>query len=118
VKTPSKVGEGSKATELLTSIVGGKRKRPNFSEDEMLMMTNMTDAVNNVANALRETGPAHVDLDLYLAFMEMHGFTTEALIVAYTYLLENKSLGTGFVNMAISHMDIWLRNYLVKNYYM
>ena len=33
VKTPSEVGEGSKATELLTSIVGGKRKRPNFSED-------------------------------------------------------------------------------------
>ena len=33
VKTPSEVGEGSKATDLLTSIVGGKRKRPNFSED-------------------------------------------------------------------------------------
>ena len=54
----------------------------------MPMMTNMTDAVNNVANALRETRPAHVDPDLYLAVMEMHGFTTEALIVAYTYLLE------------------------------
>ena len=82
------------------------------------MMTNMTDAVNNVASTLRETGPAHVDPDHYLAVMEMPGFTTEVLIVAYTYLLENKSLGTGFVNMAISHMDIWLRNYLVKNYYM
>jgi len=88
VKTTTEVGEGSKTTELLTSTLGGKRKRPNFSEDEMLMMTNMTDAVNNVANALRETGPAHVDLDLYLEVKEMQGFTTEALIVAYTYLLE------------------------------
>ena len=59
-----------------------------------------------------------MDPDLYLVVMEMVGFTTEALIVAYTYLLENKALGRGFVNMAISHRDIWLRNYLAKNYYM
>ena len=82
------------------------------------MMTNMTDAVNNVAFALRETGSEHVDPDLYLVVMEMFGFTTEVLIVAYTYLLENKALGRGFVNMAISHRYIWLRNYLAKNYYM
>jgi hypothetical protein len=98
--------------------VGGKRKRGNFTEDEMLLLTNMPDAVNNVANAFREAGAAHVDPDLYLAVMEMQGFTTEALIVAYTYLLENKVIVTGFVKMAISHMDIWLRNYLAKNYYM
>jgi hypothetical protein len=52
------------------------------------------------------------DADLYLVVMEMQGFTTEALIVAYTYLLENKTIATG------SHRDIWLRNYLAKNYYM
>ena len=118
VKYSPDMGEGSKATELLTSTVGVKRKRGNFSEEEMLMMTNMTDAVNNVASALRETGSAHVDPDLYLAVMEMPGFTTEAFIVAYTYLLKNKVLGRGFVNMAINHWDIWLRNYLAKSYYM
>ena len=95
-KTQTEAGEGSKGIELLSSVVGGKRKRGNFSEEEMLMLTNMSDVVNNVANALRETGAAHVDPDLYLAVMEMHGFTTEALIVAYTYLLENKALGTCF----------------------
>ena len=110
VKASPEMGEGSKATELLTSTVGVKRKRGNFSEEEMLMMTNMTDAVNNVASTLRETRPAHVDPDLYLVVIEMPGFTTEALIVAYTYLLENKALSRGFVNMAISHRDIWLRN--------
>ncbi|CAD6233575.1 unnamed protein product [Miscanthus lutarioriparius] len=114
VKTSTEMGEGSKATDLLTSTVGAKRKRANFSEDEMLMMTNMIDAVNNVANALKETGPAHVDLTV----MSMQGFTYEALIVAYTYLLENKALGRGFVNMADNHRNIWLRNYLAKNYYM
>ena len=84
----------------------------------MLMLTNMSDAVNNVANALRETRPAHVDANLYLAVMEMPDFTEEALIVAYTYLLDNKAQGRGFLGMSDSHRDIWLRNYLAKNYYM
>ena len=87
-KAPTAHVEGSKAIEVPCSGVGGKRKRENFSEEEILMLTNMSDAVNNVTNTLRETCAAHVDPDLYLAVMEMHGFTTEALIVAYTYLLE------------------------------
>ncbi|CAD6247153.1 unnamed protein product [Miscanthus lutarioriparius] len=33
------------------------------------------DDVNNVANALRETRPAHVDANLYLVIMEMYGFS-------------------------------------------
>ncbi|CAD6337040.1 unnamed protein product [Miscanthus lutarioriparius] len=70
-KTNIEVGEGSKAIEQLHSTVGGRRKRGNFTKDEMLLLTNMSDVVNNVANALRETGAAHVDPDLYLAVMEM-----------------------------------------------
>jgi hypothetical protein len=69
------LSESSKATELNSSAVGGKRKRSCFSEDEMFLMTNMTDAVNNVANALREIGLAHFDADLYHAMMDMPGFT-------------------------------------------
>jgi len=69
------LGESSKATELNSSAMGGKKKRACFSKDEMRLMTNMTDVVNNVANALRETGPAHVDADLYHAVMDMPGFT-------------------------------------------
>ncbi|CAD6218423.1 unnamed protein product [Miscanthus lutarioriparius] len=117
-KTNTKVGEGSKAIELLQSTMGGKRKRGNFTEDEMLMLTNMSDVVNNVANALRETGPAHVDANLYLAVMETPSFSKEALIVAYTYLLDNKTQGRGFVGMTESNRDIWLKNYLAKNNYM
>ncbi|XP_008666949.2 uncharacterized protein [Zea mays] len=112
------VGEGSKATENPSIAVGRKRKRGNFSEDEMLMLTNMSDAVNNVANALRETGPAHVDANLYLAVMEMPGYSEEALIVAYTFLLDNKAQGRGFVHMTEAHRNIWLRTFLAKNYYM
>jgi hypothetical protein len=93
------LGEGSKATPPVLTNAGVKMKR-NFSEEEMLMMTNMADAVNNVVNAMLKTGAAHVDPDLYLVFMEMLEFSTEALIVAYTHLLENKAVATRFVNMS------------------
>jgi hypothetical protein len=117
-KTTTKLGEGSKATTLVSSTVGGKRKRATFSEDEMLMMTNMTNVVNNVANAMLKARAAHVDPTLYLAMMEMPDFSTKALIVAYTHLLENKALATSYVNMTNHHREIWLRNFLAKNYYM
>jgi hypothetical protein len=106
-KTGFEFGEASKATATPTTTVpmsetvcGNKRKRGHFSEEEMLMMTNMNDAINNVANAILKTGAAHVDPDLYLAVMEMLDFSIEALIVAYTHLLENKLVATGFVNMS------------------
>ena len=82
-------GESSKPIEILTSSIGGKRKRTYFSEDEILLMTNMTNVVNNVANALRDTGPAHVDGDLYHAVIDMP--SEEALIVSFNHLLGNKS---------------------------
>ena len=110
-------GESSKAIELNSFAVGGKRKNVCFSEDEMLLMTNMTDAVNNVANALRETGPAHVDADLYHAVMDMPGFIEEALIVVFSHLLDNKAQGKGFVDMVDNQRVIWLRNFLAKHYY-
>ncbi|CAD6264143.1 unnamed protein product [Miscanthus lutarioriparius] len=111
-------GEGSKAIELLTSDGGRKRKRSCFSEEEVLIMTNMTDAFNHVANALRETGPAHVDVDLYHAVMDMPSFTKEALIVAFSHLLDHKAQGTAYVNMVDRHRVLWLRTFLAKNYYM
>ena len=81
-------------------------------------MTNMTDAMNNAANALRETGPAHVDADLYHVVMDMPGFSEEALIVAFAHLLDNKAQATAYVKMVDSHRVLWLRTFLVKHYYM
>ena len=61
-ETNTEVDEGSKAIELLQSTMGGKRKRGNFTKDEMLLLTNMSDVVNNVANALRETCAARLHM--------------------------------------------------------
>jgi hypothetical protein len=110
-KTAFEFGEANKATSTptptttvpMSETVCGKRKRGHFSEEEMLMMTNMNDAINNVANAMLKTGVAHVDPDLYFVVMEMPNFSTKDLIVAYTDLLEDKSDATGFVNMSTPH---------------
>jgi hypothetical protein len=99
------VWEGKRGREALSL-----RMRSSFSP-------NMSDAVNNVANALRETGPAHVDGNLYLAVMETPGFGEEELICAYTYLMDNKAHGRGFVGMSDNHRAIWLRTFLAKNYF-
>ena len=108
------VPSNSKATEKVTdsSVGGGKRQRGTFTEDEKLLLTNMSDAVNNVANALRETGPDHVDATLYLAVMESPRFTEESLIVVYAYLLDNKAQGRGFVGMSDSHRALCIRTFL------
>ena len=88
-----------------------------LSEDDVSVMFSMTDAVNNVADAIRETKVVEVHPDLYGAVMFMPGFTEESLIVAYGHLLDNKAHGIAFVNMSESHRVLWLRTFLAKHYY-
>ena len=52
------VGEGSKATEIPSIAVGRKRKRGNFSEDEMLMLTNMSDCWGEGEDATLRSKPS------------------------------------------------------------
>jgi len=112
----TEAAEGSKTTDCYIS--GTKRKRPCFSEHEALMMTNMTDTVNNVAATLRETGTAHVDEKLYEAVIRRAGFTKESLMVVFSlHLLDNKAQARGYISMTKSHQDFWLRTWLGKNYY-
>jgi hypothetical protein len=80
-------------------------------------MTGMTAAVNNVADAIRETKVEDVHPGLYEAVMFMPGFSEEALIVAYSHLVDNKAQGSAFVKMNHSHRVLWLRTFLAKHYY-
>ncbi|VAI73862.1 unnamed protein product [Triticum turgidum subsp. durum] len=51
----------------------GKRKRASLmSEEEVLVMSNMSDAVREVAVAIKSTGEAHPEL--YDVIMELPGF--------------------------------------------
>jgi uncharacterized DUF497 family protein len=94
-----------------------KRKRTNLSEHEIQIMSSMSVAVNNVAEAIHETKVEDSHPDLYEVVMFMPCFNDKALIVAYSHLLDNKAHGTAFVNMNHSHHVLWLRTFLAKHYY-
>lgn len=98
-----------------------KRKRAVLNEEDSALLVQMTDAVKDVAAAIRETKPEKPEImhpDLYGAVMYMPGFPEEALIVAYSHLLDNKAQGDAFVGMHESHRVLWLRTWLGKHYYM
>jgi hypothetical protein len=99
------------------SVSSNKRKRSMLNEEDIIMMTAMTNVVNNVADAIHETKVEDVHPGLYEAVMFLPGFQVEALLVAYGHMLDNKALGTAFVNMNEAHRVLWLRTYLAKHYY-
>ena len=131
--TPSDFAESSLKTEVTEDTrggkiegteptksepgAGGKRKRSVLSEEDVVLLTGMTQAVNNVADAIRETKVEDSHLDLYDAVMFMPGFSDEALLCAYGQLLDNKAQGSAFVKMNHSHRVLWLRTFLAKHFY-
>ena len=94
-----------------------KRKREGLVEEEINVFCSMTEAVKEVATAIRESKSVGVHHELYGAVMEQIGFIPEALMVALSHLLDNKAQGVGFVAMGAAHMVLWLRTWLGKHYY-
>ena len=94
-----------------------KRNRGGLMEEEINVFCSMTEAVKEVATAIRECKPLGVHPDLYGTVMTQGGFSDEALMEALSHLLDNKALGVGFVAMADAHRVLWLRSWLGKHYY-
>lgn len=95
---------------------GSKRKRSVLAEDDVILFTGMTDAVKDVADAIRSTKVDDCHPELYGAVMFMPGFTDEELLAAYGHLLDNKAQGTAFVNMNDNHRVLWVRTFLAKHH--
>jgi hypothetical protein len=96
---------------------GGKKKRGGMAEDELQAFTSMTEAVKDVAQAIREKKPTDVHPDLYKAVMDVLEYSPDALMAKLNHLVDHKAQGVTFVSMADSHRSLWLRNYLSKNYF-
>jgi hypothetical protein len=75
----------------------------------------MTEAIKDVAQAIRENKPTNIHPDLYKAVMDVLEYTPDALMAALNHLVDHKAQGVTFIAMADSHMSLWLRNYLSKN---
>ena len=110
VDAPEKDGEH-------VPVLDRKRKRAGFMEEELSVFSSMTEAVKEVATAIRESKSVDVHPKLYIAVMDQIGFSPEALMVALSHLLENKAQGVRFVAMGADHRVLWLRTWLGKHYY-
>lgn len=113
-------GEASKDGKDTTSGcgAGNKRKRAVLTEEDIVVLSNMTDAVKDVTATIRETKVEVIHPDLYGAVMYKPGFTEEALICAFSHLVDNKAQGDAILKMTDSHHVLWLRTWLAKHYYM
>uniref|UniRef100_A0ACD5UN65 Uncharacterized protein n=1 Tax=Avena sativa TaxID=4498 RepID=A0ACD5UN65_AVESA len=94
-----------------------KRKRSLMGEEEVVAITYMTEAMKAVAAAITTTSPPDVHPSLYDTVMSTTGFSPEALMVALSHLFDNRAQGNDFVHMAEDHMELWLRTFLTKHYY-
>jgi uncharacterized protein (DUF1778 family) len=124
---PAEYGTDSQESEIIiiddldkpfsTPPAGGKRERGALAGDELQAFTCMTEAVKDAAQAIRENKPTDVHPDLYKAIMDMLDYSPDAPMAALNHLVDHKAQGVTFVAMANSHISLWLRNYLPKNYF-
>uniref|UniRef100_N1R339 Uncharacterized protein n=1 Tax=Aegilops tauschii TaxID=37682 RepID=N1R339_AEGTA len=91
------------------------RKRASLmSEEEVLVMSNMSETVREVAIAIKSTGEAHPEL--YDAVMELPGFTEDDLLIVFDYLNENanRARSHSFVQMSETRRTRWVMHHLSK----
>jgi len=106
-------GDGPKRSDGGAS---SKRNKFMLFEEDCIVLTSMTDVMNNVTDAIHDRKVPIMCSDLYGVVMYMLGFSEEALIVAFNHLVD-KSYGTTVMGMTKSHLVLWLRTFLSKNYY-
>jgi hypothetical protein len=73
---------------------GGKRKRGGLAEDELQAFSSMTEAIKDVAQAIRDNTPTDVHRDLYQAVMSVVEYSHEALMAALSHLIDHKRVPT------------------------
>ncbi|CAM0876470.1 unnamed protein product [Alopecurus aequalis] len=113
-------GENHQGTSPKTAEAaagGKKRKMGALVDEEVLVFTSMTEAVREVASAIRESVLVDVDPGLYEVVMTTTGYSDGTKMVAFSHLLDNKAQGQGFMKMAEDHQKLWLQTFLTKHYY-
>ncbi|KAE8799286.1 Histone-lysine N-methyltransferase SUVR5 [Hordeum vulgare] len=89
-------------------VLGRKRKRASFVDEDVNVFISMTEEVKEVATTIRESKSVDVH-PLYDTVMEQICFSPEALMVAFSHLLDNKANVIGFVAMGPAHRVLSLR---------
>nr|XP_051220584.1 formin-like protein 20 [Lolium perenne] len=82
-------GPPEKACDPPEKVTAGKTKRGAFADDDLVAFTNMTIAVKDVAQAIRDNKPTDMHPDMYNAVMDMLGFFENDLMAALSHLVDH-----------------------------
>ncbi|XP_062208563.1 uncharacterized protein LOC133910057 [Phragmites australis] len=100
-----------------SSGAGSKRKRAMITEDEAIIFNGMTEAVKDMAGAIKATVHAEAHPDVYNAVMNLPGFSEDALLAALDWLYDHKPQSIGFVQMSAEHRRKWMNRWIAKHYF-
>ncbi|XP_062208724.1 uncharacterized protein LOC133910230 [Phragmites australis] len=100
-----------------STAVGSKRKRAMITEEEVVVFTGMTEAVKEMAGAIKATIHTEAHPDVYNAVITLPGFTEDVLLAALGWLYDNKAQSIGFVQMSDDHCRKWMNRWITKHYF-
>jgi len=100
-----------------SSVSGAKRKRSMITEEEAIIFNGMTEAVKDMASAVKETVHAEAHPGVYNAVMTLPGFSEDVLLDALSWLYNNKAESIGFVQMSDDHHRRWMNRWITKHYF-
>ncbi|XBH91415.1 hypothetical protein VPH35_082819 [Triticum aestivum] len=88
------------ASQDLSPTSNKKRKRASgLTEEDSIQCSNMTDAMHEIASAIKNTCHAETHPDLYNAVMDLLVFEQDEHLAVLDYLTEHKAKGINFVKM-------------------
>lgn len=110
-------GQGNDATTPSPSS-GSNRKRKRgsiLSEEDTVQVSNMSDALREVAVAIKETCHAETHPDLCKTVMDLPGFEMDQKLAVLDYLTENKGKGLNFMKMDVAVREASFKRIISKN---
>ena len=109
-------GSGVGGTTPSPTINGKKRKRASMlSEEEAIQCKNMSDALHDVAGAIKDTCHTETHPDLYKAVMDLTNFTMDQQLAVLDYLTEHKGKGLNFLKMDVDVREASFKRIIAKN---
>ena len=95
-----------------------KRKRaatPILAEEDMIQVTNMSEALRDVAGAINNTCHAETHPDLCKTVMDLAQFEMDQRLAVLDYLTENKGKGLNFMKMEADVRVASFKRIVAKN---
>jgi hypothetical protein len=107
---------GIDATTPSPSSSNRKRKRTSIlSDEDTIQVSNMSDALRDVAGAINNTCHTETHLDLCKTVMDLEQFDMDQRLAVLDYLTEHKGKGLNFIAMKADVREASFKRIIAKN---